>query len=547
MRIRMQFMTRSLWRWMAAVTCFAIVHSSAAAAVDALPKDNPIAAFYAQNPQAAPGWVGKLPWTQVLAVTAFPGADDDARLAAAQAFLGGKGGVIHFPPGVYRFKNHFDLQNGVILRGAAPAIASAKDENYTLPTRFEFPKYQPSMQGDGTPIDTAFKSIRVADAAKVSNCGVANIAINRGHIYFAEAEDHNTGVNRFVFGCLLTNTAAADPTVPNKAYSHQPHQRWTHRHRAAIDIHCGENLFIANNRIPKSGDDNFIVKPYTLIKVRGTGQDFNIAQPKKKYDVFTLEEGVEFDYDNRPGIYANLFGITTGGARLDATPEKEQPWCFRKGIIIRDNYIYCSGRSAITFCGDGVYAGRNVIRFPAGLWRPTTTGLVISDGSATNDNRAITMRGYRWTAEGNDYEVHSNMAHERAIKINDGEGIMHEAYHNSAVRDSKMLNNVGNRYLCLWTTEIDGLLVQGNKVCAKGAAIHVLGKGKTIRNVKIIGNELSAGGINVSAGQPENIHIRKNGFTGLGNASITVDQLDWATDNRGFATELPKAKPPKGN
>lgn len=538
----MRFTKKNAWTWMTAALCLSVVHSLAGAAAEAPPKDNPVAGFYAQNLQVVPEWIGKLPWTHVLSVTAFPGADDDARLAAAQSALGGKGGVIYFPPGVYRFKDHIDLQDGVILRGAAPAVASAKDEKYTLPTRFEFPKYQPSMQGEGTPIDTAFKSIRVADAAKVNNCGVVNIAINRGHIYFSEAEDHNTGVNRFVFGCLLTNTAAADPTVPNKAYSHQSHQRWTHRHRAAIDIHSGQNLLIANNRLPKSGDDNFTVKPYTLIKVRGTGQDFNIAQPKKKYDVFTLEEGVEFDYDNRPGIYANLFGITTGGAKLDATPEKEQPWCFRKGIIIRDNYIYCSGRSAITFCGEGAYAGFNVIRFPAGLWRPTTTGLVISDGSATNDNRAITMRGYRWTAEGNDYEVHSNQAHEKVIKINDGEGIMHEAYHNSALRDSRMLNNTGNRYLCFWTTDVDGLLVQGNKISATRAAIHVLGKGRTIRNVKIVNNELSAGGINVSAGQSENIQIQQNRFTGQAAGNITVDHLDWARDNQNFAVELPKPK-----
>jgi hypothetical protein len=531
-------------RFVIMVFCSWLAADASSTAANNGPSDNPVAKRYAENPSAVPAWVNELPWNRVVAIGNSQGQGDDERLAAAQQALAAKGGgVIYFPAGVYTFRDHIDLQNGIILRGADPPQGDAKSEKYAPPTQFEFPKYRPSMEGAGTPIDTAFKAIRVADAAKTSNCGVVNIAVNRGHVYFAEDEGHHTGCNRLAFGCLLTNTAAADPTVPNTAYSHRAHQRWIHRHRAAIDIHAGENIFIANNRIPRSGDDNFVVKPYTLIKVHGTGQLFRIEKPNKRYEVFTIQDGVEFDYDNRPGIYANLFGITGPGAdKLGSTPEKEQPYCFRKGTIIRDNYIYCSGRSAITFCGDGAYCAYNVIRFPAGVQRLTTTGLVVSDGSATNDNRAVTMRGYRWHVEGNDYEVHSNMAFEKGIKINDGEGIMHEAYQNSAVRDGKIVGNRGNRYLCFWTTDIDGLLIQGNHISAGGAAVHVLGSGRTIKNVRILGNELSHGGIKVSTGSPENIEIRQNRFSGSGVGRIEVDNPDWAKDNVNFTVERPQPR-----
>lgn len=46
------------------------------------------------------------------------------------------------------------------------------------------------MEGEGTPIDTAFRRIRVRDGAKTSNYGVVNLSINRAHIDFAE-DDKN--------------------------------------------------------------------------------------------------------------------------------------------------------------------------------------------------------------------------------------------------------------------------------------------------------------------------------------------------------------------
>ena len=522
------------------------LQAATALAGDLPPSTNPIQSP-APGREPVPAWINDLPWTVVVPVIASGDGPADEALAAAQAEVVKKGGgVVYLPAGTYHFQNDIVLEDGVILRGAdLPGNASsALDENYAPATRLEFPKYQPSMEGSGTPIDTAFRKIRVKDPATTSNCGVVNLTINRAHIDLGETPTHEAGRNRLVYGCLLTNTAAADPTIPNAEYQQQPHQRFTARHTAAIGAFTGENLYIANNRLPKSADDNFTVKPYTLVRVtNGKGQDFRFNSGKP-YEFKTLEQGVEFDYDNRPGIYANMYQVGSHGGGKNGTPE-EFPHAFRKGIVIRDNFIYCSGRAAIAFSGDGVFCGHNTIRYPKGLIRPTTTGLVLSDGSATNDNRAVTMRGYRWHAHANDFEVHSNLTIDGG-KINDGEGIMHENHHNSFLIDSKMTDNVGNQYLCFWTVPINGLVVTGNTITEDSDAIHILGAAKEVRNVRVANNTVKQGKINVSAGTPENIVIESNTYTGTPPGIILVDDPAWVVgENPGFEVQKPKPRKPR--
>jgi hypothetical protein len=165
------------------------------------------------------------------------------------------------------------------------------------------------------------------------------------------------------------------------------------------------------NRLPDSSDANFTMKGYVM-----QGRS---AAPTVTYDVV-------FDYNNRPGIRVQEMCIgAPGGEEPSGTPESH-PWGFRKGFVIRDNYIYSTGRTAIAFTGDGTQCLHNVVRFPKDVWRQTNTGLRATSGSSTNDNRAVEMRGYRWHAEGNDYVVRRNWAADRKYCINDGEGLMHD-------------------------------------------------------------------------------------------------------------------------
>jgi hypothetical protein len=457
-------------------------------------------------------WSGAIRWQNVVDVSRVRGDSIDEKLAAAQTMLAaGGGGVAYFPSGTYRFAESIKLLDGVVLRGATPkSVTAAHNDRYSLATKFEFPKYEPTFGGEGASIAAAFKGIVLAEPATASNCGVLHVDINRGHIHFEDdgSDEHRAGLNRFVVGCILRNSAVADPAVPNLKIGQHGWQRFTQRHHAAIDVKAAENILVANNRLPQSGDDNFSMSGFVLL------------DPKKKPTTF---DGIVFDYDNRPGLYVNHYGIGgAGGGGPEGTPETH-PFGFRRGIVIRDNFVFNTGRMGIGFCGDGVVCSSNVIRIPDDIFRPTATGQQLTTGASTNDNRAIEMRGWRWTVEENDYEVHRNWASDRKYKINDGEGLMHEDHVNSTVRDSILQNNRGNTYLSIYKTAgIDGLVIEGNDIrlgdgrqtIARGAAIFAVADRNSgrypCRNVTITNNTVAGGGITIAGSPAEKNLIRNN-------------------------------------
>jgi len=440
-------------------------------------------------------WTAGLPWTRTIDITTMPGADPAAKLAAAQEKLAAEGGgIIYFPPGDYQFGDSIKLKDGIILRGEPPSgDTDARKDSYKLATRFEFPKFEFKGSGDGTPVNTAFKSIELENPASSSNTGIVHLDINRGHILFKQGDDGTAGKNRLVLGCILRNTAFADPAIPDLAIGQKPWQRHTYRFGAAIDMKSAENLLIANNRLPKSGEDDFKMDGYVVQIVE-----------KKEKKPFAID-GFPFDYDNRPGIYGNHENIGgPGGHGPDGTPETF-PLGFRKGVVISGNYIYSTGRCAIGFTGDGTLCTDNVIRFAKDIMRPSSTGRDRTSGRSTNDNRAIEIRGWRWTVSNNDYEVFRNKSFETSYYINDGEGLMHEDHANSTVKDSILSNNKGNAYLSIYKTAgIDGLLVEGNDIRLTGdagglPAIFIAANRTNdafpARNVRIINNTVSGNGI----------------------------------------------------
>ncbi len=497
------------------------------AAPDRLPTDNPIAALKL-------AWTDSIRWANVMNVTQATGENLMAKIAQAQTLLASQGGgVVYFPPGVYQITDTIHLKDGIVLRGADLAISRADDEKFAPSSRLECPKYVFSDQGDGTPLDTAFRGIELENPAKASNCGLVNLDLDHGHIFFEEAEEHVCGRNRLVFGCRLRNAALPNREVPDVKLGQKPWQRYTATwDRAAIQVFSGENALIANNRLPRSGEDNFTMKGCVLLD-----------RAKKPVTV----DGVVFDFDNRAGIYLNHYGIGgAGGGGPDGTPETH-PYGFRKRLVIRDNYVFNTGRCAIGFCGDGVECRRNVIRFAKDVWRPTVTGRHLSHGASTNDNRAIEMRGWRWIVDGNDYEVHRNMSYDRTYYINDGEGLMHEDHVNSTVKDSVLTNNRGDAYLSIYfVAGIDGLLVEGNEIhlpdSASGEpAIHVtanrVSEAFPCRNVRILNNTVSGRGILLNGSPAENNLIKGNKSVGTKPQKIKNQANAVVENNEGFEVD----------
>ena len=486
---------------------------------DDSPTDDPAAALDI-------AWTGSINWTSIVNVTQFDGKNWNEKLDRAQAKVKEAGeGVVYFPPGTYHFEDHIKLKDGVVLRGATPQGATkAHDEKYNPPTKFEFPKYSPILKGNGTPIESAFKGIYLDNPQNGTHCGVVNIAINRGHIHLGETEDHQCGGERIVYGCVLKNAAVADPKVPDVSF--QPKWlRFTSRHHAAVDV-VGENVLIANNRLPKSGEDNFTMKDYIL-----KGRKNNV-----KYDV-------TFDYDNRPALYINHYCVGgAGGSGNDGTP-KTHPYGFRTGTVIRDNYIYNTGRMGIGFAGDGTVCANNIIRFEKDAWRPTTTGHKMTFGSSTNDNRAVEMRGWRWVVDGNDYVVHRNWCADRGYLINDGEGLMHEDHCNSDIRDSRLTNNKGNSYLSIYKCgAIDGLIVEGNDIrVSQGVAIMVVSNRNSgpapCQNVTIAENKTTGGGILIAGSPAKNNVVKDNQHQGSAGGIIRNEAQAKVSGNKNYTIE----------
>jgi len=475
-------------------------------------------------------WTADMNWGQVVDIRRIDGGGKywDQRLAKAQRSLEAKGGgVVFFPAGEYAFEDFIRLGDGIVLRGAAPSIPRAHDAGYAPPAKLTFPQYVPLFSGDGAPIESAFKGIVLGDPAKASNCGVVDLSIDRGHIHFSEGEGHECGRKRIVFGCVLTNAAVADPDIRRSKKVEQPGwHRVISRHHAAIDVKSAENLLIANNRLPKSGQANFTLRDFLLEGSRGEPVKFD----------------VEFDYDNRPGLYINHYCIGgAGGSGDDGTPETH-PHGFRRGIVIRDNYIYNTGRMAIGFCGDGALCANNVIRFEKDVFRPTVTGDRVTKGSSTNDNRAIEARGWRWVIDGNDYIVDRNICADRSYRINDGEGIMHEDHCNSDIRDSRLTNNKGNSYLSIYKCgTIDGLHIEGNDISVPGkiADIYVVANrnsgSQPCRNVRILNNVTRSHGIQIAGDPGENNLVKGNQHIG-GGGKLTNEARAKVEGNRGYGS-----------
>jgi hypothetical protein len=504
----------------------------------AVPTDNPLKKYGLK-------WTEDIAWTKVVDITTMPGATSDDRFEAAQKKLGEEGGVVYFPAGEYFFHDHLKLAGGVVIRGADPRGTNhARDAKYSLGTRLEFPCYVPKFSGSGTLKETSFKGIELADPSGASNCGVVNVSINRGHIHFGDDAEHQAGRNRIVCGCILQNAALIDERVPDASLGQHAWQRYTKWHQAAIHVYSGENALVANNRLPRSSD-SFLMPNYVL-------KD----NPRHGKGIIELKEGVWFDYDNRPAICVNAYGIGGGGGEDPKGTPETYPHGFRKGIVIRENYIYSTGRTAIEFTGDGTIASFNVIRFKPDVPRPTNTGLGVASGSSTNDNRAMTIRGWRYTVEGNDYEVYRNRVYDEPYYINDGEGLMHEGHVNSTVKDSRIIRNKGNSYLSIFLTAgIDGLLIEGNDIRPKGpgtdtqiSSIFVVSDRNWdrhyLRNVRIENNTTAGSGISIIGAPASNNLVKGNRHVGERPGVIVNGAEAHLEDNTGYTVKVPEIKKP---
>lgn len=530
------------------------------------PLDNPVSNY-------GVAWTNGFLWNQVLSIEEVEGYTLDERVQKGQELLVERGGgVLYFPEGIYEFVDHIYLKKGIVLRGSDPlnsekhnpivpnefpkAFIDAREPRYTLGTFFVFPDYRKVCpHGEASCADEAFKGIRLEDPQTADYAGVVNIHISHGHIALGEKlilqENYRSQQLKghfLVYGCILTHTAVAKMIlVPGEE---QKKQIWIDREYGAITVYGCQNILIANNRIPRSPDGGFMMKDYQLF---ATEKEWKNNQNKVTRQVW-------FDYDNRTGIRVNFLPMLhqlkiwnihkeLDEAVKDGTYEQLiTPGTLARGIVIRNNYVYSTGGGGIKTTGDGAWVAFNIIKTEPGVVLTTANGLYMD--AHVNEVRGIEMRGWHWTVEGNDYEVHSNYTPD-GIKYNDGEGIMHEAWENVGVRESKIINNTGNRYICFWRVPVRGLLVEGNRTRIKPNWHSVFVNAQArfsaedlvdlpCERVVIRNNVTEGGGIKLLGEDGEGNRISNNRHTLINEGFIHCKPSVQLRDNRNYELRIVK-------
>lgn len=409
-------------------------------------ENDPIAALYGK--EAYP-WSNQLPWDCVYNITDFPGETSDRQFEQAKAAaLAQGGGVIYFPAGTYEFADDLVLDNRIILHGEAPKITQAKSDDFQPPSRLMFPQYKPQLSGDGTPNETAFKTIRTAHPETDSNLGLVYLEINRAGVQIKPDLASAKNRNIILFGLRSNNVAYPDNSVPDRSFQ-EGWMRFSDRFTANFKINGSENILVANNRINDQITDTYEQPGY---KVKAL----------KKNSIITYTEGnrVPFDYSAHHGITINR----SGQFDLAETPTT-QPGLFRQGIIIRDNWVYHTMRSGIQASGQGLVIKDNEIydKPDKQVWTHPT-GLSQPRNSNTYENRGIDWSGHQVTIEGNEYEVYRHRIMENRYWSVDGEGILiQECCGGTSVKGAVIRGNRGNAYIGIYKIpDIENVTITDN-------------------------------------------------------------------------------------
>jgi len=364
--------------------------------------------------------------------------------------------------------------------GANPAVANALDDNYRPATFFEFPKYNPTFTGNGTPNSTAFKTIRGKENA--GNIGLVNLDVNRAHIGFhPEAWTDAPGINTkwpvdiifniLIFGIRSNNVAIPDPGVPAAASGTQPAQegwqRYVWRFTSNIGLYVSQNGTIVNCRVNDEPTDTYN-QPGYVIRDASNGNCSSAGTSKLNPD----GSDAKFEYTDHIGIDLNRAKINKDGAGSGtgpngkygiygfvgyATPETE-PQLFAPGNEVRDSYVFKTRRVGIIAAGNGLKVDNNKVRDrfnKIAFIRANGQGCE-TNNSATHENRGMDVSGWNLMVTRNDIEVVPHrIGGPSGYPSVDGEGILvQECCGGTSVKDYNFKRNkltqASSGYIGLW-------------------------------------------------------------------------------------------------
>ena len=381
------------------------------------------------------------------------------------------GGVLFFDQGVYNFNFNVELPSGVILRGADVPV-SALDTTFLPLTKFQFPLYVPTFSGNGTPNNTAFKTIGGRSMAK--NIGLVNIDVNGASIAFHPHQwtlvntrrgnsyqpvDANRNV--LVLGVRSNNTATPDPAVPSlcQQQNNGAWQRWVWSFSANIDLFVSANGIVANCRLNDDPTMTFLQPNYfygdgtsctqsplcTPMAADGSNARFDVTG---HYGIVVNRAKI-----NRDGVFNGNFGTGINSpygiyAWITYGEPDTEPYLFVNGVEIKDNWMFKTNRIGIQAAGNGLKVLNNKIldRIGKQVWiSPNGTRCNVNN-AATFENRGIDVSGWNVQVSYNNVMVESAVIRSGPFQTVDGEGILvQECCGGSSVKDYTFTHNLMQR------------------------------------------------------------------------------------------------------
>ena len=379
------------------------------------PQDNPIATLYGNGTYP---WADTMVnWSCVYNVKDYGGSFDEAQKAAT----GGGGGVVYFPPETYSFKANIIIESNVVIRGKPTTEMAKKGTSpgsLAPKTVFKctFGEHIGILNND--PKGANFGIINV----ELDGCAVmfwpALKTTSEGLKFWWTAEDvMGMGQNKVVIGNKIHDVTYQHPDPADTSSNIV----WPWRFGTAIACYSDNNTLVANNLISKS-----TTSMKTTIVLGG--------------DKMT----VPYLVDSRYGIDVNqlLLGGVIGkyvGHQCPSQPGTLTPscfpWYFRKGLVVRDNYVYMNGRVGVSWSGggDGKTVGsgtliyNNHVEVASGTTCWTLDGKKKITGSNTNENRGYDQKGYENNVTMNTGHINRQKAADTPAMTVDGEGVLMQA------------------------------------------------------------------------------------------------------------------------
>jgi hypothetical protein len=410
--------------------CAAALPAAAAASCGSKsggPTDAPTATAYGRGAYA---WADAMvPWNCTYNIKDFAGSPDEAFEAAQAEALRGGGGVVYFPAGTYAFARNISIASNIVIRGAPVGGAQAKSGkrpgSLNPATVFQCPNkaHQGVWNFDPQATNIGVVNVLLDQCAVMFWPGLvtSSYAPMQSSWWFSATDVAGMGSNKLVLGNVVRDVSLGKSLLSKGQYT------YPYIFSIAIGVYSDRNALVANNLLPASARAETTSLPW-------------------------YPAPVPYAYDNRYGIDVNteLLGAVasaycrgagskcgTASAFGGLSPACA-PWNFRRGLVIRDNWVAQNGRVGISWSGgadaapacaqgSGTQVLNNHVEVRAGTTCYYISGDAAPRGSDTNENRGYLLSGYCSNVTGNTGHINRQVSGKGPYETVDGEGILHQS------------------------------------------------------------------------------------------------------------------------